>query len=90
MGVVEINILGQSFLINPQGQNDVYYKEIAAKLDRLMAEESKKTELRSDVRIAVRVAFILAVENSFLKTSVDRCNEVLCRIEDTINSLDVE
>ena len=56
---MELKVLGQNLLLNvPKGQEQ-YYSDIAQELNEMMDELGKKTQLRSDIKIAVSVAYKL-------------------------------
>ena len=88
MNYIDIKIFGQTFQINPPDSKRQFYIDIANKVNEMMTEEGKKADIRSDVRVAVKVAFILAAENMELKGEINKSLEVLERIDNNINALD--
>ena len=89
MNSVEIKIFGQTFLINPPDGKREYYLDIASRLDRMMVEEGRKSDIRSDVKVAVKIAFLLAAENMGLRAEKDKGLEILERIDSHIDSFGV-
>ena len=86
MDSIEIKIFGQSFLINPPEGKKQFYADVACKLDRMITDECNKPSIRSEVRAAIRVAFILAAENAKLKADLDKSLEVVKRIDNRVDS----
>lgn len=89
MKTVELKIYNQTLKINITDENMGFYELIASDLDDMMFQEEKKLDFLSDVRVAVRVAFMLAVENVTLKKSLEKSDEVIDRIAYNLKSLDI-
>lgn len=89
MKTLEVKIYNQTLKVNlAEGAAD-FYENVAACLDGLMRQEEKKSDFLSDMRVAVRVAFTLAVENAKLKQSLDKSDEVIDRISNNLKSIDM-
>lgn len=89
MSAVEIKIFGQSFLINPPEGTVKFYEDAARKLDKLMTEEAHKMELRSDAKVAVKVAFMIFTENMMLKSELEKSAEIVEKININIEKTDI-
>lgn len=88
MGSFELTILGQHLLLNiPDGQEQ-YYKDIANELSDMMDEFLKKSQLRSDVKAAVSVAYKLLLENKQLKETISYYESIDSKIDDLITKVD--
>lgn len=84
----ELTILGQHLLLNiPEGQEQ-YYKDIANELSDMMDEFLKKSPLRSDVKVAVSVAYKLLLENKQLKETISYYESIDSKIDDLITKVD--
>ena len=85
---MELKVLGQNLLLNvPQGQEQ-YYADIAYELNQMMDELGKKTQLRSDIKIAVSVAYKLLLENKQLKETISCYSDIDNRIDDMLIKLE--
>ncbi len=80
MKPVELKIYNQTLKVNVNGDTMDFYESVAARLNELMNLEEKKSNFLSDIRVAVRVAFMLALENEKLKESIDKSDKVINRI----------
>lgn len=90
MGSFELTILGQHLLLNiPDGQEQ-YYKDIANELSDMMDEFLKKSQLRSDAKAAVSVAYKLLLENKQLKETISYYERIDSKIDDLITKVDNE
>lgn len=89
MKTVELKIYNQTLKINITDESSGFYELIASDLNDMMFQEEKKLDFLSDVRVAVRVAFMLAVENVALKKSLEKSDEVIDRIAYNLKSLDI-
>lgn len=88
MGSFELTILGQHLLLNiPDGQEQ-YYKDIANELSDMMDEFLKKSQLRSDAKAAVSVAYKLLLENKQLKETISYYEKIDSKIDDLIIKVD--
>lgn len=88
MGSFELTILGQHLLLNiPDGQEQ-YYKDIANELSDMMDEFLKKSQLRSDIKAAVSVAYKLLLENKQLKETISYYESIDSKIDDLITKVD--
>ena len=88
MGSFELTILGQHLLLNiPDGQEQ-YYKDIANELSDMMDEFLKKSQLRSDIKAAVSVAYKLLLENKQLKETISYYESIDSKIGDLITKVD--
>ncbi|MDE7314200.1 MAG: cell division protein ZapA [Mucispirillum sp.] len=88
MGSFELTILGQHLLLNiPDGQEQ-YYKDIANELSDMMDEFLKKSQLRSDAKAAVSVAYKLLLENKQLKETISYYEKIDSKIDDLITKVD--
>lgn len=89
MNSIEIKVLGQSFLINPPGEEHDYYRAIASDLDKKLHDLLVKSQLRSDVKAAVQMAFMLTVENERLKAKLKNIQDFEYKIDECISKLDI-
>lgn len=80
MKPVELKIYNQTLKVNVNGDTMDFYESVAARLNELMMREEKKSNFLPDIRVAVRVAFMLALENEKLKESIDKSDKVINRI----------
>ena len=81
---MELKVLGQNLLLNvPKGQEQ-YYSDIAQELNEMMDELGKKTQLRSDIKVAVSVAYKLLLENKQLKETISCYSDIDNRIDDML------
>ena len=81
---MELKVLGQNLLLNvPKGQEQ-YYADIAQELNEMMDELGKKTQLRSDIKVAVSVAYKLLLENKQLKETISCYSDIDNRIDDML------
>lgn len=88
MGSFELTILGQHLLLNiPEGQEQ-YYRDIAKELSGMMDEFLKKSQLRSDAKAAVSVAYKLLLENKQLKETISYYESIDSKIDDLITKVD--
>lgn len=88
MGSFELTILGQHLLLNIPDGREQYYKDIANELSDMMDEFLKKSQLRSDVKAAVSVAYKLLLENKQLKETISYYERVDSKIDDLITKVD--
>lgn len=85
---MELKVLGQNLLLNvPKGQEQ-YYADIAHELNEMMDELAKKTQLRSDMKVAVSVAYKLLLENKQLKETISCYSDIDNRIDDMLIKLE--
>lgn len=85
---MELKVLGQNLLLNvPQGQEQ-YYADIAKELNNMMDELGKKTQLRSDIKVAVSVAYKLLLENKQLQETISCYSDIDNRIDDMLIKLE--
>lgn len=85
---MELKVLGQNLLLNvPKGQEQ-YYADIAHELNEMMDELAKKTQLRSDIKVAVSVAYKLLLENKQLKETISCYSDIDNRIDDMLIKLE--
>lgn len=89
MKTVELKIFNQTLKINLAGASEDFYEQIALELDTLLVKEAAKIDFSSDVKVAVRVAFLLALENANLKEALEKSDKVLDRISSNLNALNV-
>ena len=88
MGSFELPILGQHLLLNiPEGQEQ-YYRDIPKELSGMMDEFLKKSQLRSDAKAAVSVAYKLLLENKQLKETISYYESIDSKIDDLITKVD--
>lgn len=88
MGSFELTILGQHLRLNiPEGQEQ-YYKDVANELSEMMDEFLKKSQLRSDAKAAVGVAYKLLLENKQLKETISYYESIDSKIDDLITKVD--
>ncbi len=85
MSSMEIRILGQSFLIKPSEDKKDFYVDVASYLNSIMNDEVKKSNVNSDIKIAVKVAFRLAAENMELRAEKNKILEIIERIDNNID-----
>ena len=86
MSSFELTILGQHLLLNvPEGKE--YYQDIANELSDMMNEFLKKSQLRSDVKAAVSVAYKLLLENKQLKETISYYENIDSKIDDLITKV---
>lgn len=88
MGSFELTILGQHLRLNiPEGQEQ-YYKDVANELSEMMDEFLKKSQLRSDAKAAVGIAYKLLLENKQLKETISYYESIDSKIDDLITKVD--
>ena len=88
MSSMEIKILGQSFLIKPSEDKKDFYRDVASYLNSIMNDEVKKSNVNSDIKIAVKVAFRLAAENMELRAEKNKILEIIKRIDNNIDIIE--
>lgn len=88
MSSFELTILGQHLRLNiPEGQEQ-YYKDVANELSEMMDEFLKKSQLRSDAKAAVGIAYKLLLENKQLKETISYYESIDSKIDDLITKVD--
>lgn len=88
MGSFELTILGQHLRLNiPEGQEQ-YYKDVANELSEMMDEFLKKSQLRSDAKAAIGIAYKLLLENKQLKETISYYESIDSKIDDLITKVD--
>lgn len=88
MHSIELKILGQHLLLNVPEGKEQYYRDIAKELSEMMDEFLKKSQLRSDIKAAVSVAYKLLLENKQLKETVTYYENIDSKIDDLITKVD--
>lgn len=89
MSSVEVRIFGQSFRINPPDGDKDFCLDVASSLDEMLETEGRACRgghVYSDVRVAIMVAFRLALENRGLTSKMNKGLEILDRIDNKISS----
>lgn len=89
MNSIDLKVLGQSLKLNVPKGEEQYYKEIAEELNKMIEEFVSKSQLRSEIRAAVSVAYKLLLENKKLKEQLSCYDEIDSRIDELINKFDV-
>lgn len=89
MDSIEFKVLGQSLKLNVHKDEEQYYKEIAEELERMMVEFINKSQLRSEIRAAVSIAYKLLLENKKLQNQLSCYDGIDSRIDELINKLDI-
>lgn len=87
MSFFELTILGQHLLLNVPEGKEQYYQDIANELSDMMNEFLKKSQLRSDVKAAVSVAYKLLLENKQLKETISYYENIDSKIDDLITKV---
>ena len=87
MSSFELTILGQHLLLNVPEGKEQYYQDIANELSDMMNEFLKKSQLRSDVKAAVSVAYKLLLENKKLKETISYYENIDSKIDDLITKV---
>ena len=87
MSSFELTILGQHLLLNVPEGKEQYYQDIANELSDMMNEFLKKSQLRSDVKAAVSVAYKLLLENKQLKETISYYENIDSKIDDLITKV---
>ena len=87
MSSFELTILGQHLLLNVPEGKEQYYQDIANELSDMMNEFLKKSQLRSDVKAAVSVAYKLLLENKQLKETISYYENNDSKIDDLITKV---
>ncbi len=87
MSSFELTILGQHLLLNVPEAKEQYYQDIANELSDMMNEFLKKSQLRSDVKAAVSVAYKLLLENKQLKETISYYENIDSKIDDLITKV---
>ena len=87
MSSFELTILGQHLLLNVPEGKEQYYQDIANELSDMMKKKKKKSQLRSDVKAAVSVAYKLLLENKQLKETISYYENIDSKIDDLITKV---
>ena len=74
-------------LLNVPEGKEQYYQDIANELSDMMNEFLKKSQLRSDVKAAVSVAYKLLLENKQLKETISYYENIDSKIDDLITKV---
>lgn len=88
MHSIELKVLGQHLLLNVAEGKEQYYIDIAQELSDMMEEFLKKSQLRSDIKAAVSIAYKLLLENKQLKESISYYENLDSKIDDLIIKID--
>lgn len=88
MHSIELKVFGQTLLLNVAEEKDQYYIDIAEELNNVLEEFSKKSQLRSDIKVAVSVAYKLLLENKQQKEFATFYEDIGNKIDSLIVKLD--
>ena len=88
MDSIELKVLGQSLRLNISKGEEQYYKDIASELNGLIEEFLQKSQLRSEIKAAISVAYKLLLENKKLQEQISCYKDMDSRIDELINKFD--
>lgn len=88
--VMEIEIYGHKYRIRVKGEEDEkYISHLTAYIDQKMQEVALKSKSADLSKIAVLAALNIADEYFLCQKKLDQLNEVICQMENEIESLEV-
>lgn len=88
MNSIELKIFGQHLRLNVPKGKEQQYTAIADELSEMMEEFLKKSQLRSDIKAAVSIAYKLLLENKQLKETLSYYEGIDSKIDDFITKVD--
>jgi len=88
--IIEIEIYGQKYRIRVKGEEDEkYISHLTSYVDQKMREVAVKSKSVDSLKIAVLAALNIADEYFLSQKKLDQLNEVIGRMENEIESLEV-